>query len=215
MDLFYYVLLAFTSVGSASLVAGELCLKPKDAKAGLIYLHGLDDNIPGNQELRNRKTLKHISKTLGVAIYAHRSQITCKRYNKKCWLHSTPQQRTQAWNKILPKAKACFAETPVTLLLGFSNGAYLAAKLFEDCLVPSNVVTVFSGGMGSKAPPWNKPSCKRGKIIGMIGKGDQIKAKAERYIQNAKKAGQDARLLLHKGGHEILAPPLSQIITQH
>ena len=63
--------------------------------------------------------------------------------------------------------KECSGTRRIGAVLGFSNGAYLSAKWHEDCLLSQSIVTVVSGGLGSRQPNWSY-ACRHGPLLVLI-----------------------------------------------
>ena len=225
---FLPIICLFWVVGSSSLLAKEtpklprlstkppredvLCYGQKTAKTALIYLHGIDGKTPSKQELDNRKMLKKIAEAEGIRVAIIRSPSKCPTNKSNlCWEYR-PKERTKAsYDFIKEAASSCFDLRSNIILLGFSNGGYLASRLAQHCLAPevSHVISVGSAGVTTEGIAPQK-GCSD--LFLVIGKKDMTNSKTKRYSKLLKKGGVKVKVFEFKGGHELPEALLGKIV---
>lgn len=204
-----YLLLIPVSIFSVQSFGETFCVGPSDSKVKIIYLHGIDDPSIGNQERRNRKLLQRLGDTERWRIAILRGNRRCISGKKVCWTSKGSGGVERTYKYILESANKCFDTQKKFSLIGFSNGGYYLASLFNKCLAP---LPQFLIAMGSSASGTVKGPCVP--IALLIGKRDITLDKAKLYFRTLKQKGVDVKMSVFEGGHMIPYSKLKVVIKQ-
>jgi hypothetical protein len=192
------------------------CVPQKDAKASLIYLHGLDPEPTPREELNHRQMVTELAAKNKLNLFIPRSTILCK--ERYCWPNNDPKLHKEVYDAILIESKKCLGDAQPLILLGFSNGGFFSSKVATYCY--SGVAAVIaSGSYGSltdvdlkRIEPAKCPS-----IALTIGSGDLSYAKAKKYYADLKKAGYkvsfDSFPAKHELSRKVLQSKLHELST--
>lgn len=207
-------LCGYILISSYSANASELCLRSASAgKPGLIYLHGLDAPSMSPSEKTNREVLLYFHKKTSIGVFAPRAKKLC-RGAELCWPHADKEERSREFTRVIKEATRCFGGKSARFFLGFSNGAYLAAKWHEDCLIAQNKLVIVSGGLGSKNPKWPL-ACSFANLEILIGKKDITLRKAQNYASKAENTlGELVNFSTHPLGHTLELKSLVSLIQK-
>jgi hypothetical protein len=189
---------------SNSAFSGEvLCLGPKDARESLIYLHGMDPVAPSSQELATRADLERLGHELGLRVAVPRSQTLCpKDKTLLCWPQTSRDTLSLTWEKILSDSALCFTRTPSDpILLGFSNGAYFATQLWQECL-PSGPRRVLAIGSGETRRE-KAPAASCGRLTLLVGRRDQVLPSARAFHKRLLARKSKIDFIEFDGGHQV------------
>ena len=116
------------------------CLGKKGAAHSFVYLHGLDPSYGSNEEWTNRKILKQLADKYDVRIALPRSKNRCN--GKFCWVYGTPRTMQASIDHVYQESKACGIDAKKAWIIGFSNGGYFLNRLFQNCRLQGNHISV-------------------------------------------------------------------------
>lgn len=177
------------------------CIGDKETSTRTVYLHGLDSFGPSWQELANRQVLARLASEHGLRIALPRGPM-CG--SGRCW----PQQETSELAElqaVLRQSQAsCFDGAAANGVIGFSNGGFAAAELFENCMLADLdwIITSGSGGFIEASKPQSLASC--GDFILIVGDRDRYhRAIARSYHENLNAHGVNTKLIEFEGGHGL------------
>ncbi|NQZ00950.1 MAG: hypothetical protein HRT45_09835 [Bdellovibrionales bacterium] len=194
------------------------------ARNHAVYLHGFTGEEFGPSELRNLNNLKKLTENLDLMIAIPKSPKACehKGQTKRRWgTEMTRTQAAEATRIAAEAARRCFPPRTDYGLIGFSNGGYIATKIFAYCLAPEAsprlkwIVTVGAAKMwGTGHSKRNLKSCRP--ITLVAGKRDQYNyERRQNTFRDLRRKGADISVLLFDGGHEVPYGPLLTAIRKH
>lgn len=187
------------------------CIGDERATADAVYLHGYDGFGPSWQELRNRRVLAKLAARYDLRIAMPRGPM-CGSH--RCWPYDS-QPGLRKIRDVLEQAQsACFDGGRGYGVIGFSNGGFAAAELFEDCH-PGDVDWVINSGSGGfieDTRPQSLRSC--GKFVIVIGSSDRYhRTIARDYYTSLVQHQADATLIEFEGGHWLDDVALGDALT--
>jgi len=200
------VLISILSLGVSAGAAfakesGTECLGLKEAKAHLIYLHGLtppDEDT--REEAENRKVLEQLARELSLRIAMPRG-ILCPT-GKVCWPAANKNEVLKTFDDLREKAKSCWNGNPRYDLLGFSNGGYFAFKLYKVHQDPQLARILATGSAGIWDPKSDQPH-PTSRFFLMIGRQDITRKKAAQLADILRKVLPGFRFETFPGGHRL------------
>jgi predicted esterase len=213
-----------TSQNQFSYKEEHSCFGSPNARNHAVYLHGFTDNKFGASELRNLQNLKKLTKNYDLMIATPKSPKAClhKGDLKRCWGTDMTESEARDATVIAARAAAkCFPPQSSYGVIGFSNGGYVANKIFSYCLAPRIsprlkwIVTVGAAKLwGTGHSKTNLRSCRP--ITLVAGKNDKYNyERRQNKFRNMRKKGADISILLFDGGHEVPYGPLLTAIRKH
>ena len=170
-----------------------------------IYLGGLTQEIESPEEVHNKKILDHIGKKLNIKILAIPYFDRCEKANYKlCWLHYTPAQTLETYDKILKVVEG----EKISGFIGFSNGGFFLNQLAQLRDLKHPIISVgASGTLGS--------SSFRNTLTMIVGKSEVIYPGAKKFFQDAKKSSLSLTFISHEGGHIFPSQTLEKALRQY
>lgn len=191
------------------------CLGNPEASNTIVYLHGLDTEPPGPQELENRKILTQLAETAQVRIALPRGSEICGKLH--CWgWNSDDKEARLAAQAIERAAQFCSPKYKSIGLIGFSSGGYIAMKLFRSNIfheIGKGVrwaIVVGSGMMKGHLEP--NPKSVKGYLMLLIGDKDKGNYDLDQnYFHLLTQKSQNVSLKVFSGGHEIPSEELRAI----
>ena len=115
------------------------CLGNPRAKNHAVYLHGFTDENMSGQEKVNYRNLSKLAGVLDMMIAIPSSTKSCLKDGRRqrCWGTEMTQSEAESALVVAKKAaRKCFPRNRPYGLIGFSNGGYVATKVFSYCLAP-------------------------------------------------------------------------------
>lgn len=200
------------------------CLGNPRAKNHAVYLHGFTDENMGGQERMNYKNLSKLASSLDLMIAIPSSTKSCLHDGKRqrCWGTGMTQSEAENALRITRKAaNKCFPRNRPYGLIGFSNGGYMATKVFSYCLAPKQapllrwIVTVGAAKLwGSGHSNRNLRSCRP--ITLLAGKRDTYNyERRQKKFRDLRRKGADISILLFDGGHELPYGPMVTAVRKY
>ncbi|MBF0440854.1 MAG: hypothetical protein HQK54_03020 [Oligoflexales bacterium] len=187
-----------------------LCLGPAGAKIKFIYLHGFDDPGVGGQEKENRRIMQRLTEKYGFRIAIPRGNGMCRGGTQKCWAISSDKEVSDTYRYILEKTKTCLEGHDSFGILGFSNGGYFLAKLYDSCPAPRARWLVTTGSAG-KAPEVLSKDCPPLHLL--IGKKDLAFKKTKNLYESLKSKKAKVAFESFDGGHVINEEAVAKAIS--
>ena len=182
-----------------------LILGNEKSDKAFVYLHGLDQDSPSEQELNNRQILNRIGKELDVKFLAIRAIDHCPQFdNKLCW----PQKTIEDLHGVKTRLDDVTQTYNIKGYVGFSNGGFYLNEAAQQGLLPSdtNIVSVGAGGTYNAD---NANKVPRTFII--IGKNDTYQYKPS---INLSKSLPNSVLFEFQGAHEMPYLELYKAVKQ-
>ncbi|MEO0334909.1 MAG: hypothetical protein AAF202_00840 [Pseudomonadota bacterium] len=200
------------------------CMGSPSARNHAVYLHGFTGHKFETSELRNLQNLRKLVNNLDLMIAIPKSPKSCfhKGRRRRCWGTEMTETQARDATRIAAKAAAkCFPRRSDYGLIGFSNGGYVATKVFSYCLAPQIsprlkwIVTIGAAKLwGSGHSRRNLRSCRP--ITLVAGKRDRYNyERRQNKFRNLRKKGADISILLFDGGHEVPYGPLLTALRKH
>lgn len=166
----------------------------------VVYLHGLDPIPTSAQELGNRELLKELAKSKNFNLAILQSGEICKN-QQRCWPHGTQDLLDTLVTQLI--SVNCGRKPQRKVLLGFSNGGYVAAKLAAQCFEGfGRYISVGVGKIGSSIK-----DCSALTVI--MGRRDLQYTTAKKFFVPSTKTPR-LRWLEHGGGHVLEKNSLSE-----
>lgn len=194
----------FTGTRLAETRAGPVaieCLGDREASLHAVYLHGLDSFGPSWQELQNRRVLAQLAEEHGLRIALPRGPMCGSR---RCWPYQTPAELGNIKSVLVQSKASCFDGAANYGVIGFSNGGFATAELFENCMLSdlSWIIISGSGGFIEASRPRNLGAC--GEFTMIVGDSDRYhRAIAHNYFESLKSHQVEAKLIEFEGGHRL------------
>lgn len=161
---------------TATTALAQDCIGPKNAKAGMVFLHGMDSPEFGPQERKTREHLAKIAGELDIAFALPRSTMKCPtKPDLVCWGWSF-HELDSVDNALAASEKAkqtCFPEAKSTGIMGYSNGGYVVNYILKYCKKNSFdwAISIGAGSTWKDSDPvTDMSSC--GKYVFLIGTKD-------------------------------------------
>jgi len=177
------------------------CIGDANARSRAVYLHGLDSFGPSWQELGNRRVLAQLAREHGLRIALPRGPM-CG--SGRCWPYQGEDDQNALVSRIEGAAEACFGAGANYGVVGFSNGGFAAAEIFETCRLSQLDWIILSGSGGHIEPSHTTSLADCGKIAVVIGDRDRHHWDiAHNYDKALRDRGADARLIEYQGGHRL------------
>lgn len=196
-------------------VLAESCFPLENAKARIIYLHGMDVKDQSPQERKNRSILKKLAQEKRLELFLPRSSKQCPESpNQICWMWNSEKAADIEKKKLLliKKSKACFKSDAPLLWLGFSNGGNHLNQFFQSC---SGGTYITIGASGGYLKTWQQNLFKCGKLYTLIGEDDEWNYRPGlKFYQRLKSSKAQNEVIPFKGGHEIDALALESLISE-
>jgi hypothetical protein len=211
------LLFCTTVSAQAPAASAELaqCFKNPAARFNVIYLPGVDGVTVSKTELGNRKILDEVAKESKITIAVMRSKVPCpKRFpDSVCWPQDTAAQVNATIKTVLDQASSCLEKDKDIILLGFSNGGYLAGKLVQQC-EKSPFKQVIAIGSAGYVPPSQADMRSCGKFTIMMGLKDKLTFQAAKdYYEALKKKNADVAFVTYEGAHTLTVKSLTQLFA--
>lgn len=188
------------------------CYGPKNTRVYYAYLHGWDSPNIGQHERLNRRMMKKIAEQNGWRIALVRGRSRCNGGLRQCWNTRSPQDVVNSWNTINAEVQKCFPKKTSYGIVGFSNGGYLVASLFNRCIKgPIKWLVMIGAGQNNRISKVTVPKCCPMRIL--MGKSDITLKKARAYYQKLKGLGSDVQFITYPGGHIIDQASLVKVIN--
>jgi predicted esterase len=200
------------------------CVGDASAKNSIVYLHGFTDDGWSKREQSNLKNLRKIAARMDVRIAIPMSKRSCKirGEQQRCW--GVEMTRTQALEtlKVTKRAASkCFEPDANYGVIGFSNGGYMATKIFGYCLAPRYapkldwIVTVGAAKLwGSGSRRSDLSTCRP--ITLVAGKKDKYNyERRQNRFRRLRRKGAKVSVLLFDGGHELPYGPLITALRKY
>ncbi len=201
-----------------------ICLGEVGAKNSIVYLHGFTGRNWNGREQSNLKNLRKIAARMDVRIAVPMSKKSCeiRGGEQRCW--GVNMTRTQALEtlKVTKRAAAkCFEPDSNYGVVGFSNGGYMATKIFGYCLAPRHapnldwIVTVGAAKLwGSGSRRSDLRACRP--ITLVAGKKDKYNyERRQNRFRQLRRKGAKVSVLLFDGGHELPYGPLITALRKY
>jgi predicted esterase len=198
-----WVLLFVFTLSTEAFGLQGYCFGPKNAERTVLYFHGILNPNSDESLKRIRSLLSRASRAAGVQIAAPISASPCaNRPHRVCWPHEDPAARQSAWTQAIEFARSC-SKRPVSDVMGFSNGGYLAGKMFFDCKATSELRFYIIGAAPGLDPDpyFDWSACGSAHLA--AGRQDPIASDAARLYEQLKGLGARARFTLLLGGHAV------------
>lgn len=194
------------------------CLGPKEAKNSVVYLHGMDTQAPGQQEVLIREKLSALATKLNLRIALPRASDKCPPDAKLiCW----------GWNfndaKVIDaslaasalSAKECFPEAKTMGLIGFSNGGFVANQIIKDCRRTPFSWFFSIGAAGSWKKDDSKDLSKCGRLYLFAGKQDKSNySNIKNFSVWLKEQKATIELIEYEEGHTVPSKELEQSLKK-
>lgn len=195
------------------------CLGGSGSGNYAVYLHGFTGQSFSGQESINLSRLKKLGGMMDMMIAVPKSPRGCMKDGKiqRCWgVEMTRNQAEQTFRLAIKSAQKCFPPGSRYGIIGFSNGGYMATKIFSHCLAPRMdsrlqwLVTVGAAKLWGDGIGWSRlKSCRP--ITLMAGKRDTHNyERRQRKFRDLRSKGAEISILLFDGGHEM---PLGPMVT--
>jgi predicted esterase len=185
------------------------CIGDPAAAHHVVFLHGIDSFGPSWQELDNRRTLARLADAKDLAIAIPRSPALCPD-GGRCWPQDTTTGLLATNAAIRDAARACFDSTDHVGVIGFSNGGFAVARLYQLCVARYDWFIVASGG-GAYATKDELSAC--GPIAIAIGTRDRYHFDVAHTLNDELHARHaDVELVEFDGGHRLDFDALMQSI---
>lgn len=193
------------------------CLGTSKSKNFAVYLHGFTDSNFSGREAKNLAQLKKLGRMMDMMIAIPKSPKGCYQNGqlKRCWgVEMTKSQAVDATELAEKAAHKCFPGGSKYGIIGFSNGGYVATKIFSHCLAPEHspkldwLVTVGAAKLwGEGAVGRRLKSCRP--ITLVAGKRDVHNyERRQRKFRKLQNKGAQISILLFDGGHEVPFGPM-------
>ena len=163
-------------VYTSTTVLAQECIGSKTAKAGMVFLHGMDSPEFGPQERKTREHFAKMAKELDIAFALPRSPMKCPtKPHLVCWGWSF-HELDSVDNALAASEKAkqtCFPEAKSTGIMGYSNGGYVVNYILKYCKKNSFdwAISIGAGSTWKDSDPvTDMSSC--GKFVFLIGTKD-------------------------------------------
>lgn len=183
------------------------CIGLKDAKNSVVYLHGMDTEIPGEQEILIRQKLTTLAAKLNMRIALPRASDTCPTNSKLlCWgwnFNDSKVVNAALANAALA-AKECFPKAKKMGLLGFSNGGFVANQIIRDCKHTQFSWFISIGAAGDWNSADSKDLSKCGQLQLFAGKQDKSNYKnIKTFAAWLKERKAKVDLIEYEEGHTV------------
>lgn len=199
-----------------------ICEGPVNAKAYVVYLHGMNKALkPDPLERQNREVLKRLADELSLKIALPRGTETCSDFpDYICWsegLERGEYEPNEVSSKILsPVNRAvnrCFPKGVDFGVIGFSKGGQAVNKLVQLCIETPFKWFVSVGATGTWSMNDPKDLSRCGSLTMLIGKYDKYNLESSKELYNhLKKLGGNVNLIEFEGGHYLPYGPLKEVL---
>jgi predicted esterase len=196
---------AASAIGAHRLASDHVateCLGDPAAPHHVVYLHGIDSFGPSWQELENRRTLARLADAKDLAIAIPRSPVVCPQLGGRCWPQDSREALHATGDAIRAAARACFDDDAHLGVIGFSNGGFAVARMYQTCVANVDWFIVASAGgfAGNEVPELS--AC--GRIAITIGTRDRYHFTYAHELDTELRARHaDVELVEFDGGHRL------------
>lgn len=188
-----------------------------------VYMHGFMGKNFSGQELENLKNLKKLSRSLDVVIAIPKSSKSCYQNGvwQRCWgVEMTKGDAIRSLQVVRRSAAKCFPPKSDFGVIGFSNGGYMATKVFSHCLAPTHAPSLKWLVAVGAAKLWGKGKSRArlhscGSLSIVAGKRDRSNYESrQNKFRNLKSKGAQVSILLFDGGHELPFGPMITVLRE-
>jgi predicted esterase len=196
-----------------SYAKAQECIGESSYARKAIYFHGIDDLTPAKLEQANRDVLRKLAASEHVQFFVARSKTSCKQNSKElCWQHYSKEEVMNLYKENLAAAAKCFGKSDQVGLIGFSNGGYLASKIYHFCLEPRPSWVIVVGSAGTYTESASLKNCSRLKFV--MGARDLSLGKAKKYFEQLKAKKGNVDFQTYPGGHYLDFAALQTALKQ-
>ena len=180
-------------------VVATECIGDPQAAHHAVYLHGIDSFGPSWQELDNRRTLARLADAKHLAIAIPRAPVMA---GGRRWPQDTVSGLLETNNAIRDAARACFASTDHLGVIGFSNGGFAIARLYQKCIASFDWFIVSGAGGSFGAEGDDLSAC--GHLAVVVGARDRYHYEfAAQFNRDMLARHADVNLVEFDGGHRL------------
>ncbi|MFZ0564999.1 MAG: hypothetical protein WAM28_02250 [Chlamydiales bacterium] len=179
----------------------SVALGSTNSETQWVYLCGLTPHFDSEQELRHRRILDIIGRTLDIGFLAIQPEARSAEYgNCLCWPHHTKEEVSDTYKKILE----VIPQKNIAGWIGFSNGGFFLNYLIQHKELEVPVISV--GASGYLQYPLSN------RLHLMVGKNDQICELVKKLYNQSLDSPLKTTLLVFEGGHELPEQPLQELL---
>lgn len=194
------------------------CLGSPASGKKIIFLHGMDTVASASKAPQAPRLLTTLADQLNLRIALPQNIYVCPdQPDKLCWKKGKREDVALMYQQILNASRKCFDNQEPRkddfILIGFSNGGFLASRIVNLCLQPQPKTVIAIGSAGAVTHvPAGLADCASLEML--VGTHEVTNASAKKHAKDMSRLHARVRLTEFNGGHQIPERELTELLKK-